>query len=250
MNRLTGDHLEKLYSKYNYKKYIHPDPLEFLYKYKDNADREIVALIASSLAYGRVKQILKSVQTALDIIGPPLQYLNNPLYKMNLHFKDFKHRFTTGDELAQMLFCTGGVIKKHGSLQKCFAKGIKPQHNTVLCALEFFANELAEFSTTGYRSLIPDPQKGSACKRLNLMLRWMTRKDKVDPGGWTCINKSKLIIPLDTHMHSIAIEHGLTGRKNANMRTALEITNAFAQFSPNDPVKYDFALTRPAIGGH
>ena len=99
-------------------------------------------------------------------------------------------------------------------------------------------------------NLIPNPTKGSACKRLNLMARWMVRKDEVDPGGWDQIDTSMLIVPLDVHMHRIAIEHGLTRRKNADMRTALEVTDAFAGYSPKDPVRYDFALTRPPIGGH
>ena len=82
------------------------------------------------------------------------------------------------------------------------------------------------------------------------MLRWMVRKDEVDPGGWDQIDTSMLIVPLDVHMHRIAIEHGFTRRKNADMRTALEVTDAFAGYSPEDPVRYDFALTRPPIVGY
>ncbi len=248
---LTFGSLEKLYSRYNHRRFVHPDPLEFLYNYKEPGDREIVALVASSLAYGRVRQILKSVSIVLEIVGAPLTYVQaTSRAKMNRHFEDFKHRFTTGDEMADLLFGVGRVLKKHGSLGRCFADGVAPEDRTVEKALCHFAGELTASTENKRTSLVPDPRKGSACKRLNLMLRWMVRNDAVDPGGWEGIDKSKLIVPLDTHMHRIAREHGLTTRKNADMRAALEITQAFARFSPQDPVRYDFALTRPAIGGH
>ncbi|MCP4601250.1 MAG: TIGR02757 family protein [Proteobacteria bacterium] len=249
--QLTRKSLEKLYSKYNHRKFVHPDPLEFLYNYKDSENREIVALIASSLAYGRVRQILKSVSIVLEVVEAPLAYVHTTSRsKMKRHFKDFKHRFTTGDEMAELLFGVGRVIDQYGSLGKCFANGIDLKDETVQGALGHFAHDLTAPMGHTRTSLVPNPEKGSACKRLNLLLRWMVRKDAVDPGGWERIDKSKLIIPLDTHMHRIALEHGLTKRKNADMRAALEITRAFARFSKSDPVRYDFALTRPGIGGH
>ena len=242
---------EELYARYNDRKFVHPDPLEFLYAYDDLRDREVVALIASSLAYGRVQQILKSVSIVLEAIGSPLRYVRTTSgSKMKRHFRDFKHRFTTGDEVAELLLGVGRVVEKHGSLGNCLALGIDRRDKTVKSALGHFARELAAPVGNKKSSLIPDPPKGSACKRLNLMLRWMVRKDEVDPGGWDQIDTSRLIVPLDTHMHRIAIEHGLTTRKNADMRAALEITDAFARYSPEDPVRYDFALTRPGIGGH
>jgi uncharacterized protein (TIGR02757 family) len=82
---------------------------------------------------------------------------------------------------------------------------------------------------------------------MNLFLRWMVRKDKVDPGGWQDVPWSKLIVPLDTHMHKISLKLGLTTKKHPNMRTALEITSSFKQLNPDDPVKYDFVLTRLGI---
>jgi uncharacterized protein (TIGR02757 family) len=79
------------------------------------------------------------------------------------------------------------------------------------------------------------------------MLRWMVRKDRVDPGGWSGIPAAKLLIPLDTHMHKIATGLGATKRKAADMRTVVEITEAFGRLAPEDPVRYDFALTRLGI---
>lgn len=237
---------ESLYGKYNHRRFVHPDPLEFLYDYKDVRDREIVALIASSLAYGRVRQILKSVSRVLKVMGAsPSAYLkksnDNEIRKA---FKGFKHRFTTGDDISCLLIGMRSAIEGHGSLENCFLFGLKDKDCTVLEALTSFEKELSSMSCL---NLIPSAEKKSACKRLNLFLRWMVRKDAVDPGGWKTVPPSKLIVPLDTHMHRLARELGFTKRKQANLRTALEITEAFRKIEPGDPVKYDFALTRFGI---
>ena len=93
----------------------------------------------------------------------------------------------------------------------------------------------------------PDPAAGSACKRLHLFLRWMVRSDDVDPGPWTSVPAGKLVIPLDTHLHRLAAKLGATRRRSADRTTALEITEAFRRIRPDDPVRYDFALTRLGI---
>ncbi|MFC1474950.1 TIGR02757 family protein, partial [bacterium] len=109
-----------------------------------------------------------------------------------------------------------------------------------------------EIMRGGNRScyLTPAPRRGSACKRMNLFLRWMVRRDDVDPGPWTDVPASKLVVPLDTHMHRISSGMGLTSRKQADLKTAIEITDAFRAISPEDPVRYDFALTRLGILGN
>ena len=241
--------LEKLYDFYNHKKFIHPDPLEFLYDYKSLKDREIVGLIASSLAYGRVHAILKAVKKILVKIGPsPSSFiLGNDLNQYKEVFNGFKYRFTDKDEICALLLGIKNIILDHGSLRNCFEQAISPKDETILGALSKFFKELNKVSGRDLKFLLPLPERGSACKRANLFLRWMIRKDRVDPGGWDQRLCSKLIIPLDTHMYKIARELGLTSRKVQNLKTAIEITNAFKIISPNDPVKYDFALTRAGI---
>jgi len=228
---------------------VHPDPLEFLYDYQDTRDREVVALMASALAYGRVTQILKSVSSLLEKFGPsPFAFLMHATLKNLLsNLQDFKHRFTTGEEIAYMLWGAKKVIQKHGSLCLCFAGGLDKHHDTVLPALSTFAKTLNGHSTRHCLFLIPDPERGSACKRLHLFLRWMVRCDNVDPGGWQTVPASKLIVPVDTHMHRIGRHLKLTRRKQADLRTALDMTYAFRQISPEDPVRYDFVLTRLGI---
>ncbi len=241
--------LEELYQKYNRREYAAYDPLVFLYDYENLHDREITALIASALAYGRVAQILKSVASVLKIMGPsPLLFLkeNSPNI-IGKFFTGFRHRFATGEHLADLLIGAKNILQEYGSLQECFVSGMEKKDENLISALSLFCNHLRSTGNPGH--LVPLPERGSACKRMNLFLRWMVRKDSVDPGGWDNVPKSKLIVPLDVHMHRISRKLGLTARKAADMRTAREITAEFARWVPEDPVRYDFALTRPGIGG-
>ncbi|MFA5864592.1 MAG: TIGR02757 family protein [Phycisphaerae bacterium] len=238
--------LEELYVKYNRREFVHPDPLEFLYGYPEIQDREIVGLIASCLAYGRVFQILKSVKKVLEQIEEPAKFIQKGSQgKFEKVFADFKHRFTTGREMAMLFTGIKNVLEQYGSLNRCFLAGMREKDRTVYEAQTEFSRKL--LMGCGRNSLLPLPEGKSACKRLNLYLRWMVRRDQVDIGGWQGISAGKLIVPLDTHMHRISIVMGFTRRKQADARTALEITESFRRFAPRDAVKYDFALTRLGI---
>ena len=140
-------------------------------------------------------------------------------------FAGFRHRFTTGEELALMLWGAKRIAERYGSLYACFTSGLKGSDDNVLPALSTFVRAFNVMAPGGRSSLLPSPKKGSACKRLNLFLRWMVRQDEVDPGGWSRVPATKLIVPLDTHMHRICLLLDLTRRKQADMRTALEITH-------------------------
>ncbi len=241
--------LNSLYLEYNRREFVHPDPLEFLYSYTDPGEREIVGLIASSLAYGKVAGILKSVSRVLDIMKPsPSLFLKNATFDiLTESFSGFVHRFATGEKLSHLLIGAKEVIERHGSLHGCFLSGVNGRDETILPALDAFARNITGDGAHDPGHLMAMPSRGSACKRLNLFLRWMVRKDAVDPGGWDNALQPKLIIPLDVHMHKICTRLGFTSRKQADMRTALEITNAFKTLVPEDPVRYDFALTRMGI---
>jgi uncharacterized protein (TIGR02757 family) len=239
MPKISKDRFEELYRQYNRREFVHPDPLEFLYNYKDLCDREIVAFVASSLAYGRVAHILNPT---------PLVFLRRASLKaMHQIFSGFKHRFTNDQKLCAMLFGVKKVLERHGSLQACFSAGFNDDDDTILPALSAFTRELTVCADDNLEHLVPSPTRGSACKRLNLFLRWMVRSDNVDPGGWKIVPASKLIVPVDTHMHKICHLLGLTARKQADMRAATEITKAFRTIAPADPVRYDFSLTRLGI---
>ncbi|MGC9196672.1 MAG: TIGR02757 family protein [Syntrophobacteraceae bacterium] len=241
--------LERLYCHYNSFEHIHPDPLEFVYLYGSKTDREITALIASALAYGRVRQILASVGSVLDIMGPsPSAFLqkNSPADLMEA-FASFKHRFTTGEMLSSLLAGLAKLLDTYGSLEACFLTGFDRKDPNVLPGLGAFVRKIECACGKKLPAFLPSPEAGSGCKRLNLFLRWMVRSDNVDPGTWQAVPASHLIVPLDTHMHRIAATLGLTDRKQTDIRCAIEITDAFAAIAPDDPVRYDFALTRFGI---
>lgn len=237
---------DKIYSDYNKRIYVSPDPLQFLYGYENARDREVVALIASSLAYGRVAQILKNVAIVLELLGPkPAEYLMNIDRRSLEHgLSGFVHRFTDSTDMVNFLCCIGSALNRFDDLQNLFLSNYK---NDTWNAVEGFCSELLSCGGTDSLYLLPRPSKGSACKRLALFLRWMVRCDEVDPGGWDRIKPSTLFIPLDTHMFHICSTLGLCSRKSADGKTASEITEAFRVICPEDPVKYDFALTRFGI---
>jgi uncharacterized protein (TIGR02757 family) len=238
--------LERLYSAFNRRSCVYPDPVGFLYEFEDTRDREIVALIASCLAYGRVEQIRTSIARVLACMKPtPRCFLRQSTQEsLKNAFGQFRHRFTDGAELAALLFGIRAILACHGSLEACFSEGMARKDETILPSLARFAAELRRASGITDSMLLPDPGAGSALKRLNLFMRWMVRQDRVDPGGWKEVSASELIVPLDTHMHRISLAVGLTRRRQPDMRTALEVTEAFRSVAPEDPVRYDFALTR------
>jgi uncharacterized protein (TIGR02757 family) len=228
---------------------VHPDPLETLYAYPEPADQEIIGLVAAGLAYGRVGQILSSIGAAIAVLGPsPRSFLDgNSARSLASRFADFRHRFTSGTELSALLAAVKRAVADHGSLELLFRSGFDPGDDTVLPALSRFVAVLRALAPLPCPSLLSSPDDGSACKRLNLYLRWMVRRDAVDPGPWRGIPASKLVVPLDTHLFRIGRALGLTVRRQADLRTALEITRGFARIAPRDPVRYDFALTRLGI---
>jgi uncharacterized protein (TIGR02757 family) len=249
-NKNLTTHLEKLYVEYNRREYVHPDPLEFLYVYKSVEDREVVGLVAATLAYGRVLQILRSVSTVLNRLGPtPADFLKRTSSAyLRRRFSFFKHRFTTGEDIAALLIGIKRTRERYGSLNQCFLRGYNKEDETVIPALTYFVSEIYKHGRFARKNgLLASPSFGSACKRMNLYLRWMIRSDAVDPGGWMGVNANRLIVPLDTHMHRIGRMMGLTRRKSADLKTAVDLTRSFRDHFPEDPVRYDFVLTRFGI---
>jgi uncharacterized protein (TIGR02757 family) len=132
-------------------------------------------------------------------------------------------------------------------MKACFLANLNNADETVLPALRRFYAEIDAGARGRCGHLLADPAGGSACKRWMLFLRWMVRRDAVDPGGWEAVGARRLVIPLDVHIKRICTRLGLTRRRQADLRTALEITDAFRCIEPDDPVKYDFALARLGI---
>jgi uncharacterized protein (TIGR02757 family) len=249
MKKFTKKELNTIYKSFNKKEFIYPDPLWFLYRYIRKQDIETAGLIASSLAYGNIKIIMKSVESILNLLGDEpaktLDLKSDSWIKKNTC--NFVHRFAKCENITGLLISIREIRKQYNTIENCFLSGYSENDENILKASCNFSKIIHE-AAYPYKPahLMPLAEKKSACKRLNLYLRWMVRNDEVDPGWWK-IDKSKLIVPLDTHMHKIGLEHGLTAKKSGSMNTAIEITKGFMEFCPQDPVKYDFALTRQGI---
>ena len=148
--------------------------------------------------------------------------------------------------MESLLANTASALREHGSLENLLAACLSSANDDLFGALDLFSDALSGGSGGGF-SLIPAPRDGSACKRLFLFLKWMVRHDDVDPGGWKVIPPRRLIMPTDTHIHAISLRLGLTKRKQADLKAAVEITGALARLCPEDPTRYDFVLTRFGI---
>jgi uncharacterized protein (TIGR02757 family) len=240
--------LERIYARYNRRRFIGSDPLQFAYRYSDRADVEIVAFLAAALAYGRVEQIHKSLTDLFARMGAnPSRFVAHWSDASRRRLAGFKHRFTTGDDVADLLERFHQVLGDYGSLEGVFLQGYDSKEANVVPALIRFCDRLSASASKGLMYLLANPARGSASKRLNLFLRWMVRKDDVDLGLWTSIDKAKLIVPVDVHIARLSRILGLHNSSTVSLATALKITEAFAAIAPTDPVKYDFALSRIGI---
>lgn len=240
--------LDALYAHYNQRHFVHPDPLSPLYDFADPRDQEVVGLITATLAFGNVKQILKSIAIVLDCFPEPARMLQDLTdRKLAQHLDGFRHRYVTEVEMASLLAGVRQALREHRSVGACFDTLDNPSETTLVPTLGRFVTYLCAHGTVERNYLLPDPQKGSACKRWFMYLRWMVREDTVDLGHWAHLGAHRLVIPVDTHMHRVARGMFLTRRKSADLKTALEITEAFQVICPEDPVRYDFCLTRLGI---
>src|SRR5574337_1751942 len=257
--------LDELYYRYSRPVFLSTSALCIPHNYACQENREIAAFVTASLAYGNVKQIHRSAKAALEAMGDsPARFIRrfDPA-RDSARFQHVVHRFNSGVDLALLCHLLHQAIAVAGSLQAFFLKGYDPTHDDIKPALTSFAERMLSLDVSpfypsgllpakaGVRFFFPSPAQGSACKRLNLFLRWMVRRgDAIDFGIWTEVSPAKLIVPLDTHVARIARQLGLTRIKQANWRMAREVTRRLRAFDPEDPVKYDFALCRLGVLKH
>jgi uncharacterized protein (TIGR02757 family) len=249
--------LENRFKTYHRSEYLRTDPLICLQGYSNPADVEIAGLIAAMLAYGRVETIISNVDDLLRRIGPtPADFIRNATFtEISAHLHGFKHRFNDGRDLTALLHAAGGILRRFGSLESFFIRGFKSNDPTIEPALDRFtvslkksARRYAPDRASQIGFLLSSPASGSACKRMNMYLRWMIRpRDGIDLGVWSAIPPSKLIMPLDTHVARIARSLGLTRRRNADWTMAVEITAVLRRIAPFDPVRFDFSLCRSGM---
>jgi uncharacterized protein (TIGR02757 family) len=261
---LLAERLERLYRAYGAETAA-TDPIVFVGRYARSEDREVAGWIASAFAYGRVETILSSVGRILAALGPePAETLDRmgdfgALARGAL--AGFRHRFHSGRDAAALLYVISRARAETGSVRAFFEREFRPEERDVAGLLGRVARRVQALDyrpALGRRALpedspvrffFPDPAEGSACKRWNLYLRWMVRRDTLDFGLWGGIPTDRLVVPTDTHVHLVARRLGLTRRRAADWKTAREITDRLARFDPADPVRFDYALCRIGILG-
>jgi uncharacterized protein (TIGR02757 family) len=238
------DKLDNLYNRYNKFEYIHPDPLELVYKYESKQDREVVGLISSSFAIGNVKAILKFLYSMFEIMGDsPSSYIKNTgVDKIKGDLGHLYYRYYSTLDVLEFILVIKGILEKYGDLETWVMEYYREEEDTIALLLV----RLSEYMGLG-SSLIPKANGKSGFKRMALFFRWMVRKDGVDLGLWTKIGPEKLIIPLDTHIMNISHILGLTSSRSNSMKNALIITNGFKNMCAYDPIKWDFSLSRLGI---
>jgi len=237
------------------------DPVELPHRYSDPRDVEVAALLCAALAYGRVDLFKPRLAALLPALGPSpaTVAMKSSPRELLRRAKGFAYRMTDARDVACLLLGAGAILREHGTLGACFSQHYR-RTGSVREALGAFVGDLCapDFTPiTGQKSptrrlkhLLPHPDRGSACKRLNLFLRWMVRgPDGVDFGLWREVPAAALVVPLDTHVHRIGRFIGLTNRKDLSWRTAEDITRKLRALDPGDPVRYDFALSHLGISG-
>lgn len=230
------------------------DPIEFVHRYEALEDREIVALLASAMAFGNVKALRGKIEDALARIGPDVARASEDLPGLSQKLHGWKHRVYRADDLARLLAGARAVQRAAGSLGQALARELD-RTGDLRAALIAWTSAIRTAGglggdRRGGTHILADPAKGSAVKRLMLLLRWMARPaDGIDLGLWP-IPPSALVIPVDVHIHKLANNLDLTRRKDVSWRTAEEITQALARFDPADPVKYDFSLCHLGMVQH
>jgi uncharacterized protein (TIGR02757 family) len=238
------------------------DPIQIVRRYSRLDDREVVAFVAAGLAFGRVASVMSSVQALCDAMGAtPAAFVRgfDPSRDADA-IRPLVHRWTRGDDLVGLIWILHDLLAEYGSLEAALLPGLRTDAPDLGDAIESFSTRARQVDlraayprgvprVPGAHYFFSRPSTGSACKRMNLFLRWMVRRDAVDPGGWTRIPARQLIVPLDTHTIRVGQCLRLTRRATPGWKMAVDITTALRALDPDDPVRYDFALCHLSMMG-
>jgi uncharacterized protein (TIGR02757 family) len=238
------------------------DPVHLVRRYTRRDDREIVGFCASALAFGRVASVIQSIESLLAVLGPaPAQFVRgfDPV-RDGARLLPLVHRWIRGRDLVALLLVLRRILDEAGSLEAFFREGDDPAAADVGTGLEAFCRRALETDLRvaygrrvpgrpGVCYFFPRPSAGSACKRLNLFLRWMVRKDAIDLGVWSSVSPSRLVIPLDTHVIRVGRCLRLTRYASPGWKMAADITASLRAVDAADPVRYDFALCHVGMMG-
>ena len=239
--------LDGYVEKFNRPDFIENDPISIPHNFSKKQDIEISAFWTSMLAWGQRKTIINNAKDLFNRMeNAPYDFIKNHKEKDRKRFLDFKHRTFQAIDTLYFLEFLQWFYQSHDSLEEAFLKNMQKEDIHIGNALEGFHQLFFSLPDAPQRTRkhVSTPARKSACKRLNMFLRWMVRKDKkgVDFGIWKKIEPAQLLIPLDVHVDRVARKFNLIERKQTDWLTVLELTKKLRAFDKNDPVKYDFAL--------
>jgi len=246
--------LDGLYQGYN-REDAALDPVQIVRRYTTPADQEIVGFCAAALAFGRVQSVLNTVNALAAVLGPsPADYVRRfDAAAAHPELRAMVHRWIRGRDIVALLWILRQMLDRSGTIEAFFAEGYDPAAVDIGDALDSFSRRALALdlksvygrrlpARAGVCYFFPRPSAGSGCKRLNLFLRWMVRRDAVDLGAWTSVPPAKLIVPLDTHVIRLGRCLRLTRYVSPGWRMAADITASLRQIDPRDPVRFDFSL--------
>ncbi|MEX1129788.1 MAG: TIGR02757 family protein, partial [Vicinamibacterales bacterium] len=252
--------LDALYTDYN-REASATDPVHLVRPFADPADREIAGFVAAALAFGRVGSVINSIRTLLGIMGPHPAAFVRAFDPSAPHpeLRAMVHRWTRGVDLVALLWVLRQMLEQRGSIEGFFLEGYAADHDDIGPALDSFSTRALALDLrkaygrvpkrAGVCYFFPRPSAGSACKRLNLFLRWMIRDDEIDLGVWTGVPASKLVVPLDTHILRLGKCLRLTRYNTAGWKMAADITASLRALEPADPIRFDFSLCHVGMMG-
>lgn len=251
--------LETIHARCDVQQRLAVDPVGVVRRFDHPLDRELIGLLASSLAFGNVKALRGAIEEVLRRLGPePLTVLEDRADALR-RLEGFQYRMIHGCDIGRLLLGARGMQQRHGGLGEAFARELDRSQGMLRPALVAWTTQLratARLSTgrdaerRGPRHVLPDPAGASGCKRLMLYLRWMVRADDgVDLRVWRDVAPSVLLMPVDTHILRLARNLGLTRRSGPSWLAAEDITAVLRRIDPLDPVRFDFALCHLGMVG-
>jgi len=251
--------LDRLYRAFDHETSA-ADPVHLVRPFRAPEDREVAGFCAAALAFGRVASVLQSIETLFAVMGPrPAAFVRafDP-GRDGARLAPIVHRWIRGHDLTALMLVLQRMLREAGSIEAFFAAGDDPSAPDVAPGLDAFSQRALETGVDaayapGDRRMVtyffPKPSAGSACKRLNLFLRWMVRTDAVDFGIWTRVAPARLVVPLDTHTIRMGHCLRLTRYRSPGWKMAADITAALRRVDPVDPVRYDFSLCHVSMMG-
>lgn len=241
------DFLDQKVEQYNQPGFIPNDPVSIPHRFSKKQDIEVSGFFAAILAWGQRKTIINKCLELMQMMeNAPHEFL---IYHQEADLKPFltfKHRTFNDIDTLYFIHFLSWFYRNHDSLEEAFLIDRKSGNATMEKLLISFHEFFFSMPDAPQRTKkhIATPARKAACKRINMFLRWMVRKDKngVDFGIWEKISPAQLICPCDVHVDRVARKLGLIDRKQTDWLTAVELTGRLSEFDPTDPVKYDFAL--------